>query len=143
MPLFETTDPHQDILIASGLSQAQALMRGKTYEEAYHALLASGCPLEEAAELAHHQLIPGNRPNNIVFLERLTPKNLGALLALYEHKIFVQGAIWNINSFDQWGVELGKQLLPDILQRVQGTTNDAPTDSATTGLINHLKTIQD
>ena len=117
---------HQDILIASCLSQAQALMRGKT--------------LEEAGTLAPHKMVPGNKPSNILLLDRINPHNLGALIALYEHKIFVQSVIWNINAFDQWGVELGKQLLPDILDQVQH--DKASTDSATTGLIQHLVKIR-
>jgi glucose-6-phosphate isomerase len=110
---------HHDILLASGLSQAQALMRGKTYDEAYQELVAADVTADEACQLAQHQVLPGNRPSNILFLSALTPKTMGALLALYEHKIFVEGAIWGINSFDQWGVELGKQLLPTILQQIQ------------------------
>lgn len=132
---------HQDILIASGLSQAQALMRGKTYEEAYADLLAKHKSQAEAAWLAKHQIVPGNRPSNVLFLKCLTPHNLGALLALYEHKIFVQGIIWNINSFDQWGVELGKELLPAILRAVQGEADHLTTDSATAGMIHHFKKI--
>jgi glucose-6-phosphate isomerase len=110
---------HHDILLASALSQAQALMHGKTYDEARHELLASHYTQQDANELAYHQIIPGNKPSNILLLERMTPSQLGALIALYEHKIFVQGTIWNINSFDQWGVELGKQLLPAILQHIR------------------------
>jgi glucose-6-phosphate isomerase len=133
-------DSRHDILIASGFSQAQALMRGKTYTEAYQALLKANFSEIAAAELAPHQVVPGNRPSNVLFLDRITPKNLGALIALYEHKIFVQGAIWGINSFDQWGVELGKQLLPAILDCVHNQHQQS-TDSATTGLINHFKKI--
>lgn len=135
-------DIHQQILIASGLSQAQALMRGKTYDEAYQELLNLKYSHEEAKKLARHRTIPGNRPSNVLFFERLNPQNLGALIALYEHKIFVQGAIWDINPFDQWGVELGKQLLPSILRSFQ-TSAEIPssTDSATKGLINHFNTI--
>lgn len=132
-------DAHQDILVASGLSQAQALMQGKTLSEARDALVHSNLPPHEIDRLARHQVNAGNRPSNILFLERLTPMNLGALLALYEHKIFVQGAIWNINSFDQWGVELGKQLLPSILHHVQTPHSHTPTDPAITGLIQHFK----
>lgn len=107
---------HHDILMASALSQAKALMCGKTFNQA-KAELSADHP--ERDMLAHHRVIAGNKPSNIIFLKRLNPKNLGALIALYEHKIFVQGAIWNINSFDQWGVELGKELLPAILAQVQ------------------------
>jgi len=134
-------DMHQDILVASGLSQAQALMLGRNLTEAQAFLQREGYAPEDIATLAHHQVNPGNRPSNVLFLECLNPKNLGALLALYEHKIFVQGAIWNINSFDQWGVELGKQLLPPILNHVQGDTQ-LTLDSATLGLIQHFRKIQ-
>lgn len=129
---------HHDILLASGLSQAQALMRGKTYAESYQELLTLQYPKERAAKIAHHRVIPGNRPSNIIFIERLTPKNLGSLIALYEHKIFVQGVIWEINSFDQWGVELGKQLLPTILNHVQGKSA-GDLDPATLALIRKIR----
>lgn len=109
---------HHHILLASALSQTKALMQGKTYEEAYEELLKQH-PKEKAALLAKHLSIPGNKPTNILLLKQLTPQNLGALIALYEHKIFVQGVIWGINSFDQWGVELGKQLLPNILKHIK------------------------
>lgn len=132
-----TDDEHHDILIASGLSQAQALMRGKTYEEAYQELLHLNYSEQDAKQIASHRVIPGNRPSNIIFMQQLTPKNLGALIALYEHKIFVQGVIWNINSFDQWGVELGKQLLPNILQQLQGQ-NKTTLDNATDHLIKRM-----
>lgn len=110
---------HHDILVASALSQAQALMQGKTYEEACQELFALNYSPQNAKELARHKTLSGNKPSNILFLERITPYQLGALIALYEHKIFVQGVIWDINSFDQWGVELGKQLLPNILKQIQ------------------------
>ena len=129
-------DPHQDLLIASGLSQAQALMQGKTDEEAFHDLIAENYAPDEAKTLAPHRKLPGNRPSNILLLDRLTPKNLGALLALYEHKIFVQGAIWEINSFDQWGVELGKQLLPNILKQVE---NSGEKTTKMSDLIHYLR----
>lgn len=138
-------DIHQQILIASGLSQAQALMRGKTFDEAYQELLQTGHPRVEAKVLAQHRTIPGNRPSTVLFFEQLSPQNLGMLIALYEHQIFVQGALWHINSFDQWGVELGKQLLPTILQRfqkenMQHDLNQA-SDSATNGLIQHFNAL--
>jgi glucose-6-phosphate isomerase len=133
-----TTHAHHDILMASALSQAQALMHGKTYEEAQQELLAHHST-EHADELAHHQIIPGNKPSNILFLKRLTPKQLGALLALYEHKIFVQGVIWDINSFDQWGVELGKQLLLPILQQIQDKHESENNSSTLFDLIRHFR----
>jgi glucose-6-phosphate isomerase len=133
---------HHDILVASGLSQAQALLRGKSYDEAYSELIHDGCSPKKAELLAQHKTIPGNRPSNTLFLEQMTPYRLGAFLALYEHKIFVQGAIWNINSFDQWGVELGKQLLPQILADLQKSDNLMPHDSSTQGLIEFYKSIR-
>lgn len=135
-------DHHQDILIASAISQAQALMRGKTYEEAKSELLEMKYSRQEAENLAHHRTIPGNKPSNILLMHRITPKNFGMLLALYEHKIFVQGAIWDINTFDQWGVELGKQLLPNILQHVQGLSKDLSKDPDILHLIEQFKKIQ-
>lgn len=129
---------HDDILMASALSQAQALMHGKTKEEAYAELINANYTAHEAAELANHQVIPGNRPCNILFLEKLTPKNLGALIALYEHRIFVQGIIWDINSFDQWGVELGKQILPTILKALKNSQS-THLDDAMTGLLQYVR----
>ncbi len=107
---------HQAILLASALSQANALMRGKTTQEAAKA----------SEELAEHLAIPGNKPCQLLYLSELTPYSLGALVALYEHKIFIQGAVWGINSFDQWGVELGKQLLPGILNTIQTKETSDP-----------------
>lgn len=129
----ETPSSHDEILLASCLSQAQALMQGKTVDEAYASLLSKH-PEEKAKALAPHLVIPGNRPSNILFLKKLTPHTLGMLIALYEHKIFVQGIIWQINSFDQWGVELGKQLLPDVLTHIQSGDQSAPMN----GLLSHL-----
>ncbi|MBX3708386.1 MAG: glucose-6-phosphate isomerase [Gammaproteobacteria bacterium] len=133
---------HQNILIASCLSQAQALMQGKTYHEAYANLLATPLSPSLCAELAHHQMVPGNKPSNILFLQRISPKNIGALIALYEHKVFVQSVIWNINPFDQWGVELGKQLLPNILQCIQDTGKRENTCSIPVELIHHIKNVK-
>lgn len=138
----QAQDHHQDILIASALSQAQALMRGKTSAEIQNELLAANYLPEEATFLAQHKATDGNRPSNVIFIERMSPRNLGALIALYEHKIFVQGAIWDINSFDQWGVELGKQLLPDILNSIQSTHQNDKLDSATAGLINKYLSVK-
>jgi glucose-6-phosphate isomerase len=134
-------DNHHDILIASGLSQAQALMQGKSYQQALAEAQAAGFAETEAKRLAQHKTIIGNRPSNVIFLKEITPYNLGALLALYEHKIYVQGAIWQINSFDQWGVELGKQLLPQILIDLKNNKSHLPHDSSTQGLIEHYKNL--
>lgn len=139
-PSVIENDRHQAVLLASALSQAQALMMGKTQEEAYEELIKKGISHDEASTLSAHLVIPGNRPCNILYMDRITPKNIGALIALYEHKIFVQGCIWEINSFDQWGVELGKQLLPNILKSLQDQTSTAISlDSATSGLIEQLR----
>jgi glucose-6-phosphate isomerase len=133
---------HHDILVSSGLSQAQALLYGKSYETALAELIDAGTDVSSAKILARHKTIPGNKPSNLLFVNSITPRNLGALLALYEHKIFVQGAIWNINSFDQWGVELGKQLLPRILADLTSANELETHDSSTRGLINHYKKIK-
>ncbi len=135
---------HHDLLIASCLSQAKALLQGKSYESALSELCEEGYSDEEAKTLASHKSIPGNRPSNILFLNKITPHSLGSLLALYEHKIFVQGAIWNINSFDQWGVELGKKLLPRILSDLKNTKKSSLSsyDSSTQGLIEHYQQIK-
>jgi glucose-6-phosphate isomerase len=133
---------HDDILIASGLSQAQALMQGITYEQAFDELIADGYNKVTAEILAPHKTINGNRPSNIIFLNKISPYNLGGILALYEHKIFVQGAIWQINSFDQWGVELGKKLLPQILSDFSNAQANVDYDCSTLGLIQHYKTLR-
>lgn len=135
---------HHSILVSSGLSQAKALMQGKSYAEALAELPLEGNTAAEREQLAKHKVVPGNRPSNLLFLNQLTPHNLGALIALYEHKTFVQGAIWDINSFDQWGVELGKNLLPHILTALnsQNPQYDAPHDSSTQGLIQHYKNLR-
>ncbi len=106
---------HHAMLASNCLAQAQALMHGKSLESAMQELQAAGLSVEEAQKLAPHKVIPGNRPSHLITLEKLTPETLGSLIALYEHRVFVQGAIWDLNSFDQWGVELGKQLCDSLL----------------------------
>jgi len=134
---------HHEILFASCLSQAQALMQGKTHEEAYNDLIIKNMPHSQSQKLAHHHVVSGNKPSNIIFLDKLTPHNLGALIALYEHKIFVQGVIWGINSFDQWGVELGKQLLPDILKRIQHNSLHTQTETRIKDLVDYARKIKE
>lgn len=136
-----TSDIHHQILMASALSQATAFMQGKTYEEAQQELLDANYDPEEAAFLAHHRIITGNKPSTVILMKRLTPKNLGSLIAMYEHKIFVQSVIWGINPFDQWGVELGKELLPDILLTLQGKAQGKEKTSAH-HLIDHIRKVQ-
>ncbi|MBC8523971.1 MAG: glucose-6-phosphate isomerase [Chlorobium phaeobacteroides] len=127
---------HHDILLANCFAQTEALMRGKNAEEAEHELCASGMPEERIAPLLPHKLFPGNRPTNTLVFSEINPFNLGSLIAMYEHKVFVQGVVWGINSFDQWGVELGKQLAKTILPEIQGKDDAASHDSSTNGLIN-------
>ncbi len=139
----EGFDDHHHILVGSGLSQAQALMSGKSYDEAFRELQSSGLSEEESHYLAKHKTIPGNRPSNVLFIDQISPRILGALIALYEHKTFVQGIIWGINSFDQWGVELGKKLLPIIVENLKSETNiSSINDSSTIGLIKHFKNMR-
>jgi glucose-6-phosphate isomerase len=111
---------HHQVLVANCFAQSEALMRGKTLAEVEGELDAAGLTADEISTLAPHKTMKGNTPSNTLLLEEMTPENLGALLALYEHKIFVQGVIWQLNSFDQWGVELGKQLGNSILSAING-----------------------
>jgi len=114
---------HHKILVANCFAQSEALMRGKTLVEVENEMVALGVSDDEVSRLAPHKTMKGNTPNNTLLLEAMTPENLGALLALYEHKIFVQGVIWQLNSFDQWGVELGKQLGNSVLNVMNGGEN--------------------
>lgn len=107
------------VLVANCLSQSEALLEGRSEEAAFNLLLEKGHSREDAKILAPHHCIPGNRPSNTIYFEKLTPRALGSLIALYEHKVFVQGIIWNINSFDQWGVELGKNLSKTVLNAME------------------------
>jgi len=131
-------DPHHAYLVANCLAQSNALMTGKTLDEATQELIAGGHSREEVAILAMHRYMSGNRPSNTIVMESLTPETLGALIALYEHKVFVQSVIWNINPFDQWGVELGKAVSNRIYDRLTGGTGIS-FDSSTEGLINLYK----
>lgn len=133
---------HQSILLANGLAQSEALMRGKTAEEVRTELVAEGYEGEELEALMPHKVFPGNRPSNTLIFPKLTPEMLGQLVALYEHKVFVQGVIWNINSFDQWGVELGKQLAKAILPDLQQGSEISVHDSSTTHLIKLIKQLR-
>jgi glucose-6-phosphate isomerase len=130
---------HHQILLSNYLAQTEALMKGKTEDEARSELLASGLDPDTAEALVPHKVFQGNRPTNAILFKKLDPSTLGALTALYEHKIFVQGVIWNINSFDQWGVELGKQLAGVILPELEGDDRITSHDASTNGLINSYK----
>ncbi|TBW09667.1 glucose-6-phosphate isomerase [Azotobacter chroococcum subsp. isscasi] len=130
---------HHQWLYANCLSQSQALMCGKSREEAEAELRAKGLPEAEVKRLAPHKVIPGNRPSNTLVVETLNPSRLGALIALYEHKVFVQGVVWGINSFDQWGVELGKELGKNVYGRLTGYEAPPAEDSSTQGLIDYFR----
>lgn len=129
---------HHTALFANCLSQSQALMCGKNYAEAYAELIATGHSKAEAEALAPHKVIPGNRPSNTIVLPKLTPYSFGALIALYEHKIFTQSVIWDINCFDQWGVELGKQLAHQILEDLENNEISHKYDGSTRGLLEYF-----
>ncbi|AZT82714.1 glucose-6-phosphate isomerase [Marinobacter sp. NP-4(2019)] len=127
---------HHAILFANCLSQSRALMAGKTEEEARQELARDGLSQNDIATLAPHKVIPGNKPSNTLLMDKLTPETLGALIALYEHRTFVQGVIWDVDSFDQWGVELGKQMGKGILDQIMGdAAPKATSDSSTEQLI--------
>jgi glucose-6-phosphate isomerase len=136
---YNPLSDHHQWLFANCLSQAQALMQGKSRAEAEAELRAKGLSEDEVQRLAPHKEIPGNRPSNILVMNRIAPFNLGALVALYEHKVFVQSAIWGINAFDQWGVELGKEMGKEVYQRLVGQVDSAAADASTQGLIEHFR----
>jgi glucose-6-phosphate isomerase len=130
---------HHVKLLSNFFAQAEALMNGKSEEEVETELLKTGKGPEEVASLAPFKIFSGNRPTNSILVKKITPFTLGQLIALYEHKIFVQGVIWNIYSFDQWGVELGKQLANKILPELVNEESVTSHDSSTNGLINAFK----
>ncbi|GHA11218.1 glucose-6-phosphate isomerase [Devosia pacifica] len=133
----ESMPPHHEKLVANVLAQSEALMLGKTEEEVVAELEKQGLDAKAIEELTPHKVFPGNRPSNTLMYAQLTPETLGAIVALYEHKVFVQGTIWNINSYDQWGVELGKQLAKALLPAVEGQGDQPPHDSSTEGLLRY------
>jgi glucose-6-phosphate isomerase len=109
---------HHELLFANCLAQSEALMQGRTQAQVEAMLAAQGLPAAEIARLAPHKTFPGTRPSSTLIYKSLTPRNLGRLVALYEHKVFVQSVLWDINAFDQWGVELGKELCNALLPKV-------------------------
>ena len=129
---------HHAKLMANFFAQTEALMRGRTLDEARAEMEAAGMPAARVDELAPHRTFPGNRPTNSILVERLTPKTLGALIAMYEHRIFTQGVIWGINSYDQWGVELGKQLAGVILKELEEGQVTADHDASTSALLEYF-----
>jgi glucose-6-phosphate isomerase len=130
---------HHVLLVSNFLAQTEALMKGRTEEEARGELESSGSSGEGLEALVRAKTFAGNKPTNSFLFEKLTPETLGALVALYEHKIFTQGVIWDINSFDQMGVELGKQLAKAVYPELEGEEEIQSHDSSTNGLINYFK----
>ncbi len=133
-PHEEMSDHHAK-LVANCLAQSEALAFGKTEAEARNELIRAGMFGEALDKLVLHKVFPGNRPSNTLLYRKLDPETLGMLVALYEHKVFVEGAIWNINSFDQWGVELGKALATRLVPVVENSKKTATLDSSTRGLL--------
>jgi len=132
---------HHEILVANALAQGEALMRGKTVQEAANELAKAGKSKEEINALKRYKSFAGNRPTNTIVIKKLDPYTLGMLVAMYEHKVFVQGVVWNIDSFDQMGVELGKQMALSILPELQGSAYGIH-DASTSGLISLIKKIR-
>lgn len=136
---YHTIKRHHRVLMSNVFAQTEALMKGKNADEARVELEAAGLSGDALDQLLPYKIFPGNKPTNTILFNILDPKTLGALIALYEHKIFVQGVIWNINSFDQWGVELGKQLAKSIQGELEDADSVESHDSSTNGLINYYK----
>ncbi len=129
---------HHDLLLANCLAQSEALMKGRTLEEARRQMLTKGMKPEEVDKIAPHRVFSGNRPSVTILYRKLDPFTLGRLIALYEHRVFVEAQLFGINAFDQWGVELGKELATGLLPVVQGRENAARSDASTAGLVEHI-----
>ena len=129
---------HHDQLLAACVAQSQALLQGKTIAKASEELRRQGYKEEDIALLAPHKVVLGNKPSNTILIERLTPKNLGALIAFYEHKVYTLSLLFNVNAFDQWGVELGKELGEPIFEALQTGELNTQWDASTQQLINYL-----
>lgn len=129
---------HHDLLLANVVAQSEALMKGRTLEEARAQMLAKGMRPGEVDKIAPHRVFSGNRPSLTILYRKLDPRTFGRLIALYEHRVFVEGTLYDINSFDQWGVELGKELATSLLPVVEGKENAAGRDASTAGLIGHI-----
>ncbi|TJU93488.1 MAG: glucose-6-phosphate isomerase [Mesorhizobium sp.] len=130
---------HQhDLLLANCLAQSEAFMKGRTLEEARAQMLAKGMKPADVDRIAPHRVFSGNRPSLTILYRKLDPRTLGRVIALYEHRVFVEGTLFNINSFDQWGVELGKELATGLLPVVEGKESAAKRDASTAGLVGHI-----
>jgi len=130
---------HHTILLSNFLAQTEALMRGKDRSQVVSELKKAGKSQAEIERIAPHKEFTGNRPTNSIMVDQINPFTLGALIAMYEHKIFTQGVIWDINSYDQWGVELGKELAKAIEPELKNSNKISSHDSSTNSLINHIK----
>ncbi|PKH85457.1 glucose-6-phosphate isomerase [Colwellia sp. Bg11-28] len=137
MPLFPYHEigNHHDMLASNCFGQSQALMAGQSLEEVKAAMKKANCDVSEIQKLSTHKVMEGNKPSNTILFEKLTPKVLGSLIAMYEHKVFVQGVIWRVNSFDQWGVELGKSQGNKVLSKITNPTEILNMDGSTNELI--------
>jgi glucose-6-phosphate isomerase len=134
---------HHALLVANCFAQSEALMRGRSHVEVEEILAKQGLSKAEIATLAPHKVFPGNRPSSTLIYRSLTPRMLGRLIALYEHKVFTQSVIWNINAFDQWGVELGKELCSRLVPLVSDAgTSLSGLDGSTAGLIAYRRSLQ-
>ncbi len=138
---YHTWGEHHAVLLSYYFAQTEALMKGKTEAEVRAELQASGMPAAEIEALLPHKVFEGNKPTNSILFDQLTPRTLGRLVAMYEHKIFVQGMIWNVNPYDQWGVELGKQLAAHVQSELRDDQPISAHDSSTNGLINYYKSL--
>lgn len=132
---------HHNLLLANVLAQSEALMKGRTLEEATAQMLGKGMKADEVEKIAPHRVFTGNRPSLTILYKVLDPRTLGQLIALYEHRVFVEGTLFDINSFDQWGVELGKELATALLPVVEGK-KDAAGDASTAGLVAHIRKLR-
>ncbi len=133
---------HHDLLLANVLAQSAALMKGRTLAEAREQMLSKGMQPDEVDRIAPHRVFPGNRPSVTILYKTLDPYTFGRLIALYEHRVFVEGVLFNINSFDQWGVELGKELATGLLPVVEGKEDASHSDASTAGLVRHIHSLR-
>lgn len=132
---------HHDLLLSNVLAQSAALMKGRTLDEAKAQMTAKGMEPEDVERIAPHRVFSGNRPSITILYRTLDPRTLGRLIALYEHRVFVEGAMFDINSFDQWGVELGKELATELLPVVEGREDASKHDASTAGLVQHIRSL--
>ena len=139
---FDQVGDHHKKLISNFFAQTEALMKGKTEKEVIEEFEKDRKKVEDIVHLVPYKVFHGNRPTNSILFKELTPNTLGSIIAMYEHKIFVQGVIWNIFSFDQWGVELGKQLAQKILPELDSNQEIETHDGSTNNLINYYKKIR-